>query len=71
MIDMNGKVVLVTGAAGGIGAATVAKIGALGGATVAHDLREPGGGDLRLSGDLRDPEAARKLWNDEIGRAHV
>jgi NAD(P)-dependent dehydrogenase (short-subunit alcohol dehydrogenase family) len=64
MIDMNGKVVLVTGAAGGIGAATVAKIGALGGATVAHDLREPGGGDLRLSGDLRDPEAARALWSE-------
>ena len=32
MIDMNGKVVLVTGAAGGIGAATVAKVGELGGA---------------------------------------
>jgi NAD(P)-dependent dehydrogenase (short-subunit alcohol dehydrogenase family) len=64
MIEMNGKVVLVTGAAGGIGAATVSKIGELGGATVAHDLREPAGGDLRLSGDLRDPEAARKLWSD-------
>ena len=50
MIDMSGKVVLVTGAAGGIGAATVSKIGELGGATVAHDLR--------------DPEAARALWNE-------
>jgi 3-oxoacyl-[acyl-carrier protein] reductase len=64
MIDMNGKVVLVTGAAGGIGAATVAKVGELGGAVVAHDLREPSGGDLRLSGDLRDPEAARALWSE-------
>lgn len=64
MIDMSGKVVLVTGAAGGIGAATVAKLGALGGTVIAHDLREPAGGDLRLSGDLRDPEAARALWNE-------
>jgi 3-oxoacyl-[acyl-carrier protein] reductase len=63
MIDMNGKVALVTGAAGGIGAATVAKLVELGGAVVAHDLREPAGGDLRLSGDLRDPEATRALWN--------
>src|SRR3954471_11831343 len=69
MIDMNGKVALVTGAAGGIGAATVAKLGALGGAVVAHDLREPGGGDLRLCGDLRDPEAARALWARRVGVA--
>jgi 3-oxoacyl-[acyl-carrier protein] reductase len=62
MIDLNGKVVLVTGAAGGIGAATVAKVAQLGGAAIAHDLREPAAGDLRLSGDLREPEAARALW---------
>src|SRR3954462_57009 len=64
MIEMNGKGALVTGAAGGIGAATVAKLGELGGAVVAHDLREPAGGEKRLSGDLRDPEAARALWNE-------
>ncbi len=64
MIDLNGKVALVTGAAGGIGAATAAKLSVLGSAVVAHDLREPSGGDLKLSGDLRDPEAARALWND-------
>ena len=64
MIDMHGKVVLVTGAAGGIGAATVEKLGELGAEVVAHDLREPASGGLRLSGDLRDPEAARALWNE-------
>jgi NAD(P)-dependent dehydrogenase (short-subunit alcohol dehydrogenase family) len=62
MIDLNGKVVLVTGAAGGIGAATVDKVAQLGGAAIAHDLREPARGNLRLSGDLREPEAARALW---------
>jgi 3-oxoacyl-[acyl-carrier protein] reductase len=62
MIELNDRVVLVTGAAGGIGAATVRRLGSLGAEVVAHDVRTPGDGDLRLTGDLRDPEAARALW---------
>jgi NAD(P)-dependent dehydrogenase (short-subunit alcohol dehydrogenase family) len=64
MIDLTDRVILVTGAAGGIGAATVAKVAALGGAAIAHDVREPAAGDLRLTGDLRSPEAARALWDE-------
>jgi NAD(P)-dependent dehydrogenase (short-subunit alcohol dehydrogenase family) len=66
MIDLTDRVILVTGAAGGIGAATARKMTELGGLSIAHDLREPEDGDLRLSGDLRAPEAARELWNEAL-----
>ncbi len=66
MIDLTNRVALVTGAAGGIGAATVHRLTTLGAAVVAHDLQSPEGGEdvYALSGDLREPEAARALWAD-------
>jgi 3-oxoacyl-[acyl-carrier protein] reductase len=64
MIDLTDRVILVTGAAGGIGAATARRVTELGGESIAHDLREPADGDVRLSGDLRDPRAARDLWSE-------
>ena len=56
MIDLSGKVLLVTGGGGGIGAASVRKAVAAGGAVVLHDLREEG--------------APRRLA-DELGRERV
>jgi 3-oxoacyl-[acyl-carrier protein] reductase len=66
MIDLTDRVMLVTGAAGGIGAATVQRLVSLGAHVIAHDLRRPEGGDHvhTLAGDLREPEAARALWAD-------
>ncbi len=42
MIDFTDRVVLVTGAAGGIGAATARTIAGAGGDVVLHDVREGG-----------------------------
>src|ERR1700741_1568121 len=66
MIDLTDRVILVTGAAGGIGAATVRKVTALGAYAIAHDVRPPEDGErvLPLYGDLREPEAARALWEE-------
>jgi 3-oxoacyl-[acyl-carrier protein] reductase len=66
MIDLTDRVVLVTGAAGGIGAATAAKAVALGASVIAHDVRPPADGEnvLPLYSDLREPEAARALWEE-------
>jgi NAD(P)-dependent dehydrogenase (short-subunit alcohol dehydrogenase family) len=64
MIDLTDRVILVTGAAGGIGAATVAKVAELGGSAIAHDVREPPAGEKRLTGDLRSPEGAKALWDE-------
>ena len=51
MIDFTNRVVLVTGAAGGIGAATARTIAGCGGAVVVHDVRE-GGRLAELAGEL-------------------
>ena len=40
MIDLTGRVVLITGAAGGIGAATARTVVAAGGRVVLHELRD-------------------------------
>lgn len=64
MIDLTGRVVLVTGASGGIGAATVERLVACGADVVAHDLRAPDSSEHvhGLAADLADPHAARDLW---------
>jgi 3-oxoacyl-[acyl-carrier protein] reductase len=76
------RVVLVTGAAGGIGAATARTLAAEGAAVVVHDLRregrlaeladELGGAAHALAADLTDAGAADALWQEALAwRGHV
>jgi 3-oxoacyl-[acyl-carrier protein] reductase len=76
------RVVLVTGAAGGIGAATARTLVADGASVVVHDLRHDGRlaelaaelGDAAhaLAADLSDPAAADALWHEALAwRGHV
>ena len=64
MIDLTGRVVLVTGASGGIGAATVERLVGCGADVAAHDLQAPASSEHvhGLAADLADPHAARDLW---------
>jgi len=75
VIDLSGRVVLITGAAGGIGSAT-AKILASGGARLViqdvaadrlHTLADELGDQAHmLMVDLRDRPATEKLWHDAL-----
>jgi len=58
LTGFEGKVALVTGAAGGIGAAMVTALRAAGATVVATDLTAPEGG---MALDVRDPEAVEAL----------
>ena len=85
MIDLGGKVVLVTGGSGGIGAAVVRTIVKLGGQAVLHDLRADGAaatlrqelGDAYcrvVTGDLAEDDAPPRIWAEAIawqGRVDV
>jgi 3-oxoacyl-[acyl-carrier protein] reductase len=73
MIDLKGKVVLVTGGGGGIGAAIVRKVVQHGGDVVLHDVRVDGNaatiqkelGATRchlVAGDLSQVGAAQDIW---------
>jgi NAD(P)-dependent dehydrogenase (short-subunit alcohol dehydrogenase family) len=71
MIDLTDRVVLVTGAAGGIGSAVARAAAGAGGSLVLHDVRVDGverlAGELGsratvLAADLEDPRAAQELW---------
>jgi NAD(P)-dependent dehydrogenase (short-subunit alcohol dehydrogenase family) len=57
--------ILVTGASRGIGAATYELLKSRGHTVAGHSSR--GGGDL-IAGDLTDPEAPRKIWQDALDR---
>jgi NAD(P)-dependent dehydrogenase (short-subunit alcohol dehydrogenase family) len=69
------RVVLVTGAAGGIGSATSRTIVAAGGRVVLHD-RDPdrvapvaqqlGPNAIALASDLRDAESVGRVWDDAV-----
>jgi 3-oxoacyl-[acyl-carrier protein] reductase len=76
------RVVLVTGAAGGIGAATARTLVGEGAAVVVHDVRREGRladlaaelGDAAhpLAADLRDAAAADALWHEALAwRGHI
>ena len=84
MIDMRDRVVLITGAAGGIGAATARTIARLGGQVVLHELRTDGRvADLAdelgeqavvVAGDLAEPRQAARIWTEAVqwrGRVDV
>jgi NAD(P)-dependent dehydrogenase (short-subunit alcohol dehydrogenase family) len=72
---LEGKVCVITGAAGGIGAATAAAFKAEGATVVGVDLRSDfDGADLALACDVADEEAVRGMYaraRSEFGRLDV
>jgi NAD(P)-dependent dehydrogenase (short-subunit alcohol dehydrogenase family) len=76
MIEMTGRVVLITGAAGGIGSATARAVANAGAHVVLHDLdaagpvrdlaAELGDRALSLGADLMDPSSAPRLWREAL-----
>lgn len=75
MIDLDGRVVLITGAGGGIGSATARTLSRAGGTVLLHDVRAASvesladelGPDARaLVADLADPLATDRLWHDAL-----
>jgi len=75
VIDLSGRVVLITGAGGGIGSATARTLSRAGGTVLLHDVRassveslaEELGTDARaLVADLADPIATERLWEDAL-----
>ena len=77
MIDLTDRVVLITGSAGGIGAATARTVARLGGRVVLHELRVDGSvrqladelGDRAfvVGADLAEPRSVERLWHEAIG----
>jgi NAD(P)-dependent dehydrogenase (short-subunit alcohol dehydrogenase family) len=71
---LEGKVCVITGAAGGIGAATAELFEREGGRVVGVDLREHSVGELSLQADLTDETAVEDLYRrarGEMGRIDV
>jgi len=71
---IQGKVCVITGAAGGIGAATAAVFEREGARVVGVDLREHAVGELALQADLSDEHAVSELYaraGAELGRIDV
>ena len=71
---LQGKVCVITGAAGGIGAATAELFEREGARVVGVDLREHAVGKLRLQADLTDEAAVQDLYRaarEEMGRIDV
>jgi NAD(P)-dependent dehydrogenase (short-subunit alcohol dehydrogenase family) len=76
VLDFSGRVTLITGAAGGIGAATARTLVRLGGEVVLHDVRtegrlaaladELGEHACAVAADLEQAEAAEALWEDAV-----
>jgi 3-oxoacyl-[acyl-carrier protein] reductase len=83
-IDLKGKIILVTGATGGIGAAAGLGLGRCGATVAVHGFRQSkkaarlaqaiGNRSRPFFADLRDPEAGEKLFQTVLaayGRIHV
>jgi NAD(P)-dependent dehydrogenase (short-subunit alcohol dehydrogenase family) len=71
---LEGKVCVITGAAGGIGAATAETFTREGARVVGVDLLEHGVGELALQADLTEEQAVSDLYArvaDELGRIDV
>jgi 3-oxoacyl-[acyl-carrier protein] reductase len=75
MIDLSGRVVLITGAAGGIGSATARTIHRAGGTVIVHDVAQGaltaltdslGDRAHPLVVDLHDRAATQRLWTDAL-----
>jgi NAD(P)-dependent dehydrogenase (short-subunit alcohol dehydrogenase family) len=75
MIDLRGRTVLITGAAGGIGSATARTVAGAGATVVVHDLTadalaplvaEIGERAHPLPADLRDRGAVQRVWRDAL-----
>jgi NAD(P)-dependent dehydrogenase (short-subunit alcohol dehydrogenase family) len=60
---LDGKVCVITGARGGIGAATAGLFAREGATVVGVDLGEDGPGDLALACDVTDEDAVRDLYS--------
>jgi NAD(P)-dependent dehydrogenase (short-subunit alcohol dehydrogenase family) len=71
---LDGKVCVITGAAGGIGAATAEAFAREGARVVGVDLHENSPGDLALAVDVTDEDAVRDMYTrvrDELGGVDV
>ncbi len=71
---LEGKVCVVTGASGGIGAATVDALRREGARVAGADRREGAPGDLSLTVDVTDEQAVRGMYarvREELGAIHV
>jgi NAD(P)-dependent dehydrogenase (short-subunit alcohol dehydrogenase family) len=71
---LNGKVCVITGAAGGIGAATAEAFTREGARVVGVDLHDGSPGELALEVDVTDEAAVRDMYarvRDELGRIDV
>jgi NAD(P)-dependent dehydrogenase (short-subunit alcohol dehydrogenase family) len=71
---LEGKVCVITGAAGGIGGATAEVFAREGAQVVGVDLREHGVGELALQADLTDEASVEALYErtrEELGRIDV
>jgi NAD(P)-dependent dehydrogenase (short-subunit alcohol dehydrogenase family) len=64
---LDGKVAVVTGAAGGIGAATVEAFQREGAKVVGVDLQEGAPGDLSLAVDVTDEDLVREMFDRVVG----
>jgi len=71
---LEGKVCVITGAAGGIGSATASVFESEGARVVGVDLREHEVGELSLTADLTDERSVKELYErtqQELGRVDV